>query len=84
MTVTRTLLDAALQGALDDVETVVQAQTGLRIPVAVEGVDSTMLDPRNTWDKPEEYDIAAGVLRALFQAHYAEKNYAALGITAQM
>ena len=82
--VTRTLLNAALNGELDTAETEIQEQLGLRIPVAVEGVDSTILNPRNTWDDPEIYDEAAGKLRSLFQQKYEEKGYAELGIAPRM
>ncbi|MFT7473250.1 MAG: phosphoenolpyruvate carboxykinase (ATP) [Verrucomicrobiales bacterium] len=82
--VTRTLLNAALNGELDSVETVVQEQLGLRIPVAVDGVDSNILNPRNTWDDPAVYDVAAAKLRDLFRSQFAEKGYAELGIEPKM
>ena len=81
---TRTLLNAALNGELDDAETVVQEQLGLRIPVNVDGVDSAILNPRNTWDDPAVYDEAAAKLRSLFQAQFEEKGYSELGITPKM
>ena len=82
--VTRTLLNAALNGELDGAETVVQEQLGLRIPVAVAGVDANILNPRNTWDDPEVYDEAAAKLRTLFQDKYEASGYSALGIEARM
>ncbi len=82
--VTRTLLNAALNGDLDRTEIVAQEQLGLCIPVAVEGVDSNILNPRNTWDDPAEYDKAAAKLRTLFQDKYKEKGYSDLGIAARM
>ncbi len=82
--VTRTLLNAALNGELDDAETVTQEQLGLRIPVQVDGVDSGILDPRNTWDDPALYDEAAAKLKSLFQAQFEAKGYAELGITPKM
>ncbi len=84
LSVTRALLNAALAGELDDVETETQNQLGLRIPVAVDGVDSAILNPRNTWDKEEEYDLSAAKLRLLFTEHYASSGYEDLGITARM
>ena len=84
LSVTRALLNAALAGELDEVETETQNQLGLRIPVAVDGVDSTILNPRNTWDKEEEYDLSAAKLRLLFTEHYASSGYEDLGITARM
>ena len=82
--VTRTLLNAALHGELDDAETVVQPQLGLRIPVAVDGVDQAILDPRNTWADPAVYDEAAAKLRGMFQSHFATSGYAELGIEPHM
>ena len=82
--VTRTLLNAALNGDFDRTEIVAQEQLGLCIPVAVEGVDSNILNPRNTWDDPAEYDKAAAKLRTLFQDKYKEKGYSDLGIAARM
>jgi len=82
--VTRSLLNAALNGELDNAETAVQEQLGLRIPVAVDGVDSAILNPRNTWDDPEAYDEAAAKLKDLFQTQFAAKGYAALGIEPKM
>ncbi len=82
--VTRALLNAALNGELDDAETEIQEQMGLRIPVAVEGVDSNILNPRNTWDDPEAYDEAAATLKGLFQKTFEDKGFAELGITARI
>ncbi len=82
--VTRALLNAALNGELDMIETEVQEQLGLCIPVAVDGVDSKILNPRNTWDDPEVYDEAAATLRTLFQEKFEEKGYAELGINPHM
>jgi phosphoenolpyruvate carboxykinase (ATP) len=82
--VTRTLLNAALNGELDGAETEIQEQMGLRIPVAVDGVDPNILNPRNTWDDPEAYDEAAAKLKGLFQNTFDEKGFADLGITARI
>ena len=84
LSLTRRLLDAALSGELDSADTEIQKQLGLRIPRAVTGVEPTVLNPRNTWDKAEEYDVAAAKLRALFQDTFAEKGYETLGISARM
>ena len=82
--VTRALLNAALHGELDNVETEIQAQLGLRIPVEVAGVDSNILNPRNTWDDPEVYDEAAAKLKGLFQQTFTDKGFAELGIEPRM
>ena len=82
--VTRALLNAALNGELDDVDTEIQEQMGLRIPVAVDGVDANILNPRNTWDDPEAYDEAAAKLKGLFHKTFEDKGFAELGITARI
>ncbi len=84
LTVTRALLNAALNGELDTAETEVQEQLGLRIPVAVNGVDKKILNPRNTWDDPTVYDEAAAELKALFRDKFEATGYADLGINPGM
>lgn len=81
---TRALLNASLNGELDDVETEVEPTLGLRMPTSCPGVDDAILNPRNTWDDPAEYDIAAAKLKAMFQANYEAKGFAELGIAPAM
>ncbi len=81
---TRALLDAALSGDLDDVETAIEPTLGLKMPMSCPNVDDTILNPRNTWDDPEAYDEAAVKLRDLFRSNFESKGYADLGITAVM
>ncbi len=81
---TRALLNAALAGQLDDVETVTHPILGLKVPVSCPGVDSHVLDQRGTWDDPEAYDEAATRLRELFRENFEAQAYAELGIAAAM
>ena len=81
---TRALLNAALKGDLDEVETQIEPTLGLTMPVSCPGVDAHILNPRNTWDDPEAYDIAAASLRDMFRANYEAKGFAELGIKAAM
>ncbi len=81
---TRALLNAALDGELDDVETEVAPVIGTTIPTSCPGVDASILNPRNTWDDPDAYDAAATKLKTMFQDNYEAKGYAALGIAAAM
>ena len=82
--VTRRLLNAALRGEFDDAELAVQPILGLKTPTKCDGVDSTILNPRDTWDDPEAYDEAASKLRDMFRANYAKQGYADLDIAAVM
>jgi phosphoenolpyruvate carboxykinase (ATP) len=67
---TRALLDAALSGALDDVETRADPVFGFDVPVEVDGVDGALLDPRSTWRDPEEYDRKARELARMFRDNF--------------
>ena len=82
--VTRALLNATLAGDFDDVEVDVQPILGLKMPVTCAGVDNEILNPRNTWDDPIDYDKAAVELRDMFRANYEIEGYADLGIAAAL
>jgi phosphoenolpyruvate carboxykinase (ATP) len=68
---TRTLLDAALSGELEDVEYRTDPTFGVEVPARVPGVDSTLLDPRSTWDDPAAYDAKAAELARMFRENFA-------------
>ncbi|WP_040305436.1 phosphoenolpyruvate carboxykinase [Ahrensia sp. R2A130] len=67
---TRALLAGALDGSLDDVEMRRDENFGLMVPVAVDGVDAALLDPRSTWTDKDAYDRAAQELVAKFIANF--------------
>ncbi len=77
---TRALLDAALAGDLDDVETEIHPIFNLAMPRNCPGVPAEVLNPRNTWEDGEAYDAAATKLRDMFKANFEAKNFAELGI----
>jgi phosphoenolpyruvate carboxykinase (ATP) len=68
---TRALLRAALGGHLADVPYRTDPIFGLRAPLEVPSVDSSLLDPRGTWADPEEYDAKARELAAMFRENFA-------------
>jgi phosphoenolpyruvate carboxykinase (ATP) len=70
---TRQLLDAALSGALADIEYRVDEVFGFEVPVAVPGVDSSLLTPRATWKDAARYDMQARTLAAMFGDNFATK-----------
>ena len=69
---TRALLNAALDGSLNNAEFRKDANFGFEVPVAVNGVDATLLDPRGAWADAEEYDRTAHDLVRKFVANFAE------------
>jgi phosphoenolpyruvate carboxykinase (ATP) len=81
---TRALLDAALDGELDDVATEQLDILGLTVPTECPNVPDEILNPRNTWEDPDAYDAAATKLRDMFRSNYETKGFAELGIDAKM
>lgn len=78
--VTRALLNAALNGELDGVETETQPILNLKMPKSCPGVDAAILNPRNTWTDKEGYDATATKLRDMFRKNFETKGFAAFGI----
>jgi len=56
---TRKIIDAILDGSLDHAEYEELPVFGLAIPKAVDGVDTSVLNPRNSWENPEDWDKSA-------------------------
>jgi phosphoenolpyruvate carboxykinase (ATP) len=77
---TRALLDAALNGLLDDVPTTTHPILNLKMPTSCPGVPSAMLNPRETWTDKAAYDASAEKLRDMFRENFAAKGFAALNI----
>ncbi|HUF56499.1 MAG TPA: phosphoenolpyruvate carboxykinase [Thermohalobaculum sp.] len=70
--VTRTLLSAALSGELEGVDYRTDPHFGFEVPVRVDGVEDSILDPRSTWDDPAAYDAQATELVGMFQKNFAQ------------
>ncbi len=66
LAVTRALLSAALSGKLSAVPMRTDAVFGFEVPLAVEGVDTALLDPRGTWADKAAYDAQAAKLASMF------------------
>jgi phosphoenolpyruvate carboxykinase (ATP) len=69
---TRAMLRAALDGELDAAEYRADAVFGFDVPVAVPGVESTLLDPRSTWADPAAYDRRAAELAKMFSDNFTK------------
>jgi phosphoenolpyruvate carboxykinase (ATP) len=63
---TRTIIDAILDGSLDNVATMTLPIFGLKVPVELPGVDSAILDPRNSYADTAEWESKARKLAKLF------------------
>ena len=69
---TRALLNAALDGSLARGQFRKDPWFGFDVPVSVHGVDSHILNPRDTWADKQEYDATARKLVELFRANFAK------------
>ena len=67
---TRTMVRAALEGKLNDVETEINEVFGLEMPIAIDGVPTEVLNPRNAWADEEAYDEKANELADLFRENF--------------
>lgn len=67
---TRAIINAILDGSIENGEFDTLPIFNLQIPRAIKGVDAHMLNPRNSWAKPEEWDEAARGLAKKFIANF--------------
>lgn len=67
---TRSMITAALNGELDTVEYVNHKVFGIAIPQLCPNVPSEIVNPRNTWDDKDLYDIKAIELAQKFKANF--------------
>ncbi|MBP1851817.1 phosphoenolpyruvate carboxykinase (ATP) [Rhizobium halophytocola] len=70
--VTRGLLSAALNGNLNAADFRIDANFGFAVPVAVEGIEPGILDPRSTWADGDAYDAQAQKLVGMFISNFAK------------
>ncbi len=72
---TRAMVSAVLDGNLHDVPIVPDPIFGLHVPVACPGVPVEVLQPRNTWADPADYDARARDMARRFNENF--KQFAA-------
>ena len=63
---TRAIIDRILDGSMDKAETTTIPYFNLAIPTRLDQVDTNILDPRNTYAKPEDWDVKAKDLAGRF------------------
>ncbi len=69
---TRAIITAVQEGQLLNAETSHLEQLNLNIPTAIPGVDSNLLNPRDTWSDKEAYDAQAAKLAAQFKENFKQ------------
>jgi phosphoenolpyruvate carboxykinase (ATP) len=69
---TRAIIDAIQSDAFENVETVIDTEFGVEIPLTCPGVPSEILVPRNTWADKAAYDATKEKLVKLFQDNFKQ------------
>lgn len=72
---TRSMVQAAVEGDLDHIETVKDEVFGLNIPIHVPGVPDDVLQPHKTWNSQEEYFLKAKDLATKFKVNFEKFNH---------
>lgn len=67
---TRAMVQAAVEGELDNIETVQDPIFGLAIPAHVPGVPDDVLQPQNTWADKQAYEQKAKELAQKFRTNF--------------
>ncbi len=76
---TRAILEALLNGKLDDVKFRRDKNFGFNVPLEIQGVEKSLLNPRENWGNSLEYDQAADKLVKLFTKNFENHMSVSLG-----
>ncbi|ASJ75554.1 phosphoenolpyruvate carboxykinase (ATP) [Granulosicoccus antarcticus] len=69
---TRAIIDAILDGSIENSETSVVPVFNLQVPTTLPAVESQLLDPRNTYEDASEWQTAADKLAQLFIDNFVQ------------
>jgi len=67
---TRAIIDEILDGNIDHVECEIMPVFNVAIPQRIDGVESSILNPRNTWADKNEYDTTLRKLAEMFTVNF--------------
>lgn len=67
---TRAMVNAAIEGALNNVQYETDPAFGLTVPKSVPGVPAEFLRPRDAWNDKAAYDRSAADLAARFAKNF--------------
>ena len=76
---TRAIIDAVLDGSIDQADFVTDQYFGFFIPIALKGVDPRVLNPRATWQDKQAYDKTYRQLAEMFVQNFMKFTRNALG-----
>jgi len=69
---TRAMLNAALDGSLNQAQFRADKNFGFEVPVSIPGIDDGLFDPRSTWADGDAYDAQARKLISMFIENFAK------------
>lgn len=69
---TRSMVKAALNGSLKNVQTKKDPTFGVLIPASCPDIPSEILEPKNTWKDKDAYDKKAKELQEMFEKNFKE------------
>ncbi len=69
---TRAIIDAILDGSINNSSFETFPRFGFQIPTALPGVESHILNPRNTWEDKAAYDATLEKLAGLFAKNFTK------------
>jgi len=69
---TRAIIDAILDGSIEDSDTAIVPVFNLRVPTMLPGIDSQLLDPRSTYNDAAEWREGAEKLANLFIENFVQ------------
>ena len=69
---TRAMVNAALNGDLDQVEYLQDPNFGLQVPTSCPEVPDDVLQPRRTWQNPEAFDRQSRQLAEMFTNNFSQ------------
>jgi phosphoenolpyruvate carboxykinase (ATP) len=68
--ITRRIIDAILDGSLEETEMEEFPIFGFKIPKAIDGINEAILNPRLTWRDHKAYDEALSKLATMFSENF--------------
>jgi phosphoenolpyruvate carboxykinase (ATP) len=69
---TRAMITAILKGELEKVEYTTHEVFGLKMPISCPNVPTNILNPKNTWQDKNAYDIKSSELASAFNTNFAQ------------
>jgi phosphoenolpyruvate carboxykinase (ATP) len=78
---TRAIIDAILDGSIEKAETKIMPIFNLEVPLQLHDVNSAILDPRDTYENPKDWEVKAEDLASRFISNFVQYTDNAQGLS---